>query len=49
MHGIELIKRLEIGVDAFNILPRWRYEHTQCAGQLNATGCEELQHVVETG
>ena len=48
VHGVVLIERLEIGVDAFDILPSRRNEHAQRARQLDATGAQQLQHVVET-
>lgn len=47
MHRVVLIERFEVGIDALDILPGWRYQHAQRPRQLNTPSREQLQHIVE--
>ena len=48
VHGVVLVKRFQIRVDAFDILPSRRNQHAQCTRQLNTARGQQFQHIVET-
>ena len=46
VHGVVLIKRPQVGVHGFNVLPgRWN-QHAHATEQVDAAGDHQLQHVV---
>ena len=48
MHCVVLVERLQIRIDAFDILPSRRDQHAQCTRQLNAARGQQFQHIIET-